>query len=360
MKTVDIPPSRATVSVSIIDTGSWAYNVPYENFFSPLLDGLDTFDFCSYVFLVTHHGTDGERRVLFDLGMRKDCEELFPIAIQTIKNLGYDMEMEKDTADILVEHGGKLSEIEAIVWSHLHWGHTGNPSRFPNSVKVLVGPGVIEASMLGWPKAATAEFNETDIANREVVEISEDQFTVEIGGLPAYDYFGDGSFYVLSAPGHSVGHLNALARIGSEPESYILMAADSVQLGDEFRPSAAVPLPGAVDEPGISPWPCPKETLLKLHPESSATSPFFGLDPCFPYDLQKARETVKRIQAFDADNRVLVVFAHDIEIYNTPECYQKLANNWYSKGWKLASRWKFLVDIQMAMKRYQARSTSRA
>lgn len=92
------------------------YNVPYKNFFSPLLDGLDTFDLCSYVFLVSHHGTDGVRRVLFDLGIRKDWEELVPATVQTIKNLGCDMEMGKDTADILIENGEKLSDIEAIVW----------------------------------------------------------------------------------------------------------------------------------------------------------------------------------------------------------------------------------------------------
>ncbi|KAI0453616.1 beta-lactamase-like protein [Xylaria acuta] len=358
MKAVYIPPSRATVSVSIIDTGSWVYNIPYKNFFSPLLDGLDTFDLCSYAFLVTHHGTDGERRVLFDLGMRKDWENLVPATVQTIKNWGCDMEMGKDVADILVEHGEKLSDIEAIVWSHLHWDHIGNPSKFPNSVKVLVGPGVTEAHMPGWPEIGTAEFKEDDIKNHEVVEISEDQFESEIGGMPAYDYFGDGSFYLLSAVGHSIGHLNALARTSIEHESYILMAADSVHLGGEFRPSRALPLPEVADEPGLSPWPCPKDILLELHPKRSATSPFFGLDPCFPFDFRKAKKTIERIQAFDADDRVLVIFAHDVEIYNTLEYYPNLANDWYLQGWKLASRWKFLVDIQMAMKRHRARSTS--
>ncbi|KAI0469469.1 hypothetical protein F4859DRAFT_132403 [Xylaria cf. heliscus] len=158
---------------------------------------------------------------------------------------------------------------------------------------------------------------------------------------------------------HAVGHLNALARTTIEPESYILMAADSVHLGGQFRPSEALPLPDVVDEAGLSPYPCPKEVLLRLHPRYSDISPFFGLDPCFPHDLQKAEETVRRIQAYDADDRVLVIFSHDVEIYNTLDYYPNSANKWYSQGWKLDSRWKFLIDIQMAWKRHVARPTPR-
>lgn len=55
--------------------------------------------------------------------------------------------------------------------------------------------------MPGWPQIPTAEFNEVDIAGRDVVEISSDRFTIDVGGLKGYDYFGDGSFYLINAPG---------------------------------------------------------------------------------------------------------------------------------------------------------------
>lgn len=105
---------------------------------------------------------------------------------------------------IMILDSSRKPRLTCLI-SHLHWGHTGNPSKFPNSVKLIVGPGVTESSMPGWPEVATAEFKEADIANHEVVQISEDQFTSEIGGMRAYDYFGDGSFYLLSAPGVSIG-----------------------------------------------------------------------------------------------------------------------------------------------------------
>jgi hypothetical protein len=145
---------------------------------------------------------------------------------------------------------------------------------------------------------------------------------------------------------HSVGHLNALARTSVDPESYILMAADSVHLGGEFRPSDAVPLPETVSEAGLVPCPCPRRVILEMHPRGSATEPFMGLDPCFPLDLGQAEEVIKLVQAFDADERVLVVFAHDTTLYDTLEYYPKPANDWRAKGWKQAGRWKFLVDLQ--------------
>ena len=42
------------------------------------------------------------------------------------------------------------------------------------------------------------------LSGRELKEISFDGSTI-IGAFQAYDYFGDGSFYLLDVPGHAVG-----------------------------------------------------------------------------------------------------------------------------------------------------------
>jgi len=55
--------------------------------------------------------------------------------------------------------------------------------------------------MPGWPVVPNAEFKESDISGREVVSLSTDSFNLTIGGFKAIDYFGDGSFYILDAPG---------------------------------------------------------------------------------------------------------------------------------------------------------------
>jgi hypothetical protein len=41
---------------------------------------------------------------------------------------------------------------------------------------------------------------ESDFEDRKVVELSSFDHGL-VGGMPAHDYFGDGSFYLLDAPG---------------------------------------------------------------------------------------------------------------------------------------------------------------
>lgn len=116
------------------------------------------------------------------------------------------------------------------------------------------------------------------------------------------------------------------------------MAADSVHIGGEFRPSHSLPLPAWVDLPCLMPRPCPQKVLLWMHTRSCETLPYLGLDPGFPENLAEAEQTIVSIQAFDADERVLVVFAHDVSMFDILEFYPKSANGWKQKGWKEKGR----------------------
>jgi hypothetical protein len=55
--------------------------------------------------------------------------------------------------------------------------------------------------MPGWPTVPDTAFRETDIAGRELVALEKPDFKLTVGGFDALDYFGDGSFYILNAPG---------------------------------------------------------------------------------------------------------------------------------------------------------------
>ncbi|KAI1487115.1 beta-lactamase-like protein [Biscogniauxia mediterranea] len=309
--TVEIPPSTATVSVSIINTG-WVRGIPCSKWFSPRFEGLDIFNMCSYAFLVTHDdaATGRRRRVLFDMGIRKDWQNVVPTWQRIFRDRAVELKVEKDVSEILADGGVDLNDIEAMIWSHLHWDHIGNPTKFPASTKLVVGPGFKEAFMPGWPGNLRAEFTQEDVAGRTIVEISRPQFDVSVGGFPGYDYFGDGSFFILDAPGHVTGHINALARTASEPESYVFMAGDSVHFGGELRPSAQVPLPCSRGAYAAADADLPSPPL-PLHPHHSPTTPYLSLGRSFPEDVEAADRTIRRLQAFDGDARVLVVFAHD-------------------------------------------------
>jgi len=57
--------------------------------------------------------------------------------------------------------------------------------------------------MPGWPAVPDSQFHESDVAGRNIIGLEANSFNIDIGGLSGYDYFGDGSFYLLDAPGVS-------------------------------------------------------------------------------------------------------------------------------------------------------------
>lgn len=159
--------------------------------------------------------------------------------------------------EILEENNIKSTDIEAIIWSHWHWDHTGDPSTFPPSATLIVGPGFKEAFVPGYPSNPDAVILESDYAGRELRELSfpssPDEKIAKIGNFQALDYFGDGSFYVLDAPGHAIGHLCALARVKGEDEreGFVFMGGDACHHNGEFRPSVYRPLPKSISP---HPW----------------------------------------------------------------------------------------------------------
>ncbi|KAI0021769.1 beta-lactamase-like protein [Xylariomycetidae sp. FL0641] len=345
MFSVEIPPSSACVNVSVIQTG-WAYGLPCAHWFNPQFKGLEHFDLCSYAFLITHEQEGRKRRVLFDLGIRKDWETLVPRVLRKFEEHNAKVEVVKDVADQLVENGVDLSQIEAVIWSHFHWDHTGDPTRFPSSTQLIVGPGIKDAYMPGWPANLSAEFKEGDVAGRKVVELTKTDFNILVGGFRAHDYFRDGSFYLLDAPGHAVGHMNALARTTSAPDSFVFLAADSVHMGGEFRPSSHMKLPDSLLN-GASAQP-DSPSLLALHPKQSKEEPFLTLSSNFAVDLGDAEETIKYLQEFDADPRVLVIFAHDTTLAGLLPYLPSSLNGWATTKVKDESRWVFLSQLRKA------------
>ncbi|KAK0616825.1 hypothetical protein B0T14DRAFT_568400 [Immersiella caudata] len=81
-------------------------------------------------------------------------------------------------------------------------------------------------------------------SNRTLIELN---FTppppppLQIGQFSALDFFSDGSFYLPSTPGHATGHISALARTTSNPDTPI--GGDLAHDGAEMRPSAYLPIP---------------------------------------------------------------------------------------------------------------------
>jgi hypothetical protein len=118
---LSLPSGTATVTVQIIDTTGEMTAIPTSVFFQRNIQGFDTFKGCCYSFLITHTDDNGEkRRVVFDLGIRKDWENLVPGVVEMLEKWGRDfgneMKVRKDVAEILGENGVELEGVEAVIW----------------------------------------------------------------------------------------------------------------------------------------------------------------------------------------------------------------------------------------------------
>lgn len=310
------------------------------------MKGFDVVKAPDYSFLVSN----GKRHVLFDLGVRKDWENLPPKTVSLIKSTT-NADIGPNIADILDSDKSGLNvrskDIEAIIWSHHHFDHTGDPSTFPASTTLVVGPGVKDAAWPGYPTNPDSTVQDSDIAGREVREISFDNAaeTVKFGPFDAVDYFGDGSFYLLDAPGHSVGHLCGLARVTVNPDTFVFMGGDCCHHPGVLRPSKHLPLPLSEASQDSNLY---AEADTKN--DDTRTDAFFRVAPTLTSDHSKALETVEKIKELEGYGAVFVILAHDATLQGQVDFYPSTINDWKRKGYDSRTRWLFCKDLEEAQR----------
>lgn len=198
---------------------------------------------------------------------------------------------------------------------------------------------------------------------REVREIAFDDAGLKVGAFPAFDYFGDGSFYLLDSPGHAQGHMCALAR--TTPDTFVFMGADICHSPGLYRPTQGFPLPDPVPQhhldPGF-PVPCPCSVFASLHPAypdmaKSRSTPFFSLteDQSRIFtDIEAAANSIEAMRQFEESPDVLVCIAHDIALVDVLPLLNKDPdadiNDWQARGYKEKAQWTWLNDLPRAGK----------
>lgn len=350
-----IPESSKTVDVRIIDTTTWIAGIKLDAFLTPPIKGYNELQIPSFSFLIEH---ESGRKILFDLGVRKNFESGFsPRISDRMKKGGWKVKVDKHVREILEENGVQGKDIESIIWSHWHWDHTGDPSTFDGNTSLIVGPGFKKAFMPAWPKTEDSPLKETDFEGRDVKEVTFDQ-NLKIGNFDALDFFGDGSFYLLDSPGHAIGHLCALARVTSSPNSFIFMAGDACHHGGEFRPSQYLQIPKEILPHPFTKsttLPCPGSLFDHLLRDGDPTKALYDVPRLEPakavaYDTDEALRTITKVQEADANQQVLVAFAHDHTLLDVVDFFPKYANGFAEKGWVQKSKWAFLRDFEEATK----------
>jgi glyoxylase-like metal-dependent hydrolase (beta-lactamase superfamily II) len=188
-------------------------------------------------------------------------------------------------------------------------------------------------------------------SGRNLREISfEEPGSLKIGHFAAFDYFGDGSFFLLDTPGHAVGHLCGLARTTTGPDTFILLGGDVCHYPGILRPSKHLPVPEE-----ISPHPCRPESGAAFCPggafeelqRSRGRKPNDTLyDLTFGLDPQLATKTVGQLQEIDCDDNVFVIIAHDSTVRDGVPHFPESLNAWKEKGWGAKTKWAFFRDLE--------------
>ncbi|KAJ5825942.1 hypothetical protein N7474_003080 [Penicillium riverlandense] len=344
-----VPPG-AVADVKIIDTTSKITNLEAGYLMEPPIPGFSHFpELPSWSFLIE---SGNSRKALFDLGVPKDWRKMAPASIGHVDQLGWRVGVDHNVSDILQQNDYKLDSIDSIIWSHWHWDHVGDPSTFPASTELVVGPGFKRNFMPGYPTKPDAPLRDSDFRDREVREIDfENHEDLQIGDFRAIDFWGDGSFYLLDTPGHAIGHLCGLVRTTSNPDTFIFMGGDLCHHGAEMRPSEYVQIPkDLTPNPftrALQP-PCPGATFEKIQRARGMglTEPF--CNPAMGLDIPEAIQSIRKAQKADAEDTVLFIYAHDTTVRGAVELFPKKANDWQNRGCREKMFWAFLGDFEEA------------
>lgn len=325
---------------------------PAANFVIPARDDHKYLDMACYSFLI--ESEHKHQKVMFDLSFMKDIDARMPPALKAMFAGGEDdggaVDEVHDVPDTLQHHGTPLSDINAIIWSHSHIDHVGDPSVFPPSTELIVGPGFKAAQMPGYPTNPGSFVLQSAFDGRNAREVDFTSSTVSIGGFRAVDLFEDASLFLLETPGHTPHHLSALCR--TTEDSWVLLGGDACHSVAQLRPSQYRPLPSDIEGDAATNTARSQScscTTSAIHSQGTGMSSIYDLAPGMHELLDQAKSTVERLKAFDGRDDVLVVIAHDPTLLDVVDFYPSALNEWKGNDWAKVCRWRFMRDFGSAV-----------
>ncbi|KAL1942792.1 hypothetical protein VTO73DRAFT_5032 [Trametes versicolor] len=220
---------------------------------------------------------------LFDLGIRSDWENLPPAVVKYVVDiLGFRVTVEQDAAAALAKGGLQPTDINHVCYSHLHFDHIGDSTPYTKAT-FLVGEGARPAVEDGYPGNPNATVLSNLLPEGRTTYLDSSSWPA-LGPFPhALDFYGDGSLYIVDAPGHFPGHINVLARTSADG-GWLYLAGDSAHH-----------------------W-----SLITGEGKIGKTA-HLG---CAHGDVPAAEAHIARIRTLMENPRVKVILAHDAPWYN--------------------------------------------
>ncbi|THV05294.1 Metallo-hydrolase/oxidoreductase [Dendrothele bispora CBS 962.96] len=222
-------------------------------------------------------------KFIFDLGIRKDWENYPPAVVEGWIKTIFPVDVPEDPVESLAKGGLTPNDIDYVCLSHVHFDHVGDPSLFPKST-FLVGAEAQPLFKPGYPADPNAGVA-SDLLPEGRTRFLDASNWGPLGPFPrALDFYGDGSLYIIDAPGHLPGHINVVARTSSDG-AWILLGGDCAHH-----------------------W-----SLVTGEYSDIACHDVFG---CAHEDKEKAKEHIGKIRELMEVPRVKVLLAHDERWYN--------------------------------------------
>ena len=91
--------------------------------------------------------------------------------------------------------------------------------------------------------------------------------------------------------------------------------------------------------------------LQEMQRNKRADEAFYVPSEGFNKDSEVALETISGLQAFDAQETVLMVVAHDTSLLDTLPFYPESVNDWCERGIGRKAHWRFLRDFEGAVEK---------
>ncbi|KAK5054416.1 hypothetical protein LTR84_001306 [Exophiala bonariae] len=237
----------------------------------------------NWAFLIRHPVSG--RDILWDLGMSGEKKDYSTIVAEVFWP---DLEMVGPRKTLRQQIKGCLSldpdDIETVIFSHAHFDHCRPiAGEFPNA-KALFGPGTWDYCAPGHFAEPSSQWDGRFFDPKRATEQSRELAGPWVPFGPfdeAMDFYGDGSFWIIKAPGHMPGNLCAAARL--RDGQWIVLGSDCCHTREIYD--------GTYDF-GVF--------ILRDGAEASLHT-----------DISAARETIRRIKVMEREYGAHVAFAHD-------------------------------------------------
>ncbi|CAO1613469.1 unnamed protein product [Sympodiomycopsis kandeliae] len=264
---------------------------------------------------------------VWDLGWRTDSENLPEMFRKPIAFGSLDSTDEAQAHRLVWQKGLRKESFKGIILSHAHIDHYGALDLFDPSVPVYIGQGTLKWINGGdqHPEGLKT-FPSTYLQQgRQIVEIGSAQIQLKkskIGPFEeGYDLVGDGSIWLVKAPGHCPGHLALLAHTGND--GWVFLTGDAAHHQSMYLPIPPKPFSHDTDRRSIP-------ALFKMTPEAQTLS-------CMQDFPDQAWHTLSAMTRMEMEPNVMVLLGHEDELtraINLSQAQSLLLNDWKTQGYK--------------------------